>query len=124
MDFLKEYADVVKQLNELNVRKSELEERIKEHVTEHGAVTAYGFQCAYKTGRVTIDHESAVNATIEQANAEGDVDKVTTLKSLIEQHSVTKTTTSWAKVTGAMKIDVKPFTKQGELTFTITQTEK
>jgi hypothetical protein len=124
MDYLKEYADVVKQLNELNARKSELEGRIKEHVNEHGAVTAYGFECAYKAGRATTNHELAVTTNIEQAEAVGDTAKVTTLKSLIEQHSITKTTTSWAKVTGAMKIDIKPFTQQGDSTFTITQKEK
>ena len=111
MELLKELSDINDSLAALTTRKTEIEAEVKSAVDRTGApVSAYGLIARYKAGRKSTDHEAAAKA----AGVPQD---------LVNRHSKTKVTVAWAKVTKDAKVDIAPYTIEGDPVFAIEAIE-
>ncbi len=133
LDRLDRYAELKKQLNEIQAQAAlqsapilselaEIENALHDHVKATGSIAAgYGYLARIKSGRKSTDHEAAFNAKMAECIEHQMHGLGSQLNELKEKFSTTKVTVAWAKVTAAAKIDVEPFTVEGEPIFVIEE---
>ena len=91
----------------INAEIAAIRTEIKESAEGGEDVTAAGYRVYWKPGSKSTEHEKAAMAANVSAEI---IKKYTTIK---------EPSIAWAKVTKEAKVDVKPFTTQGDPIFTI-----
>jgi hypothetical protein len=104
---LDRYARLKSELAEIQNELEEIEAQLRLQVETSGEVAGFGFRAYMKPGRKSTNHEAA-------AHENGAWD------SLIEKHSKTKVTVSWAKVTAEMGLkNLSEYTTEGQPAFVV-----
>jgi hypothetical protein len=97
------------QAHELAQARKAILAELEKAVAPGETVAFAGYQCLWKPGRKSTDHESAAKAAHVP-------------ESIIEAHSTTKTTVAWAKVTKDAKVPkavLEQFTTEGAPSFVV-----
>lgn len=104
---MQRYAQLKNELAKIQNELAEIEAALKAEVLESGEIAGFGFRAYMKPGRKSINHQKA-------ARENG------AWESLIEKHSKTKVTVSWAKITQEMGIkNLDDYTNQGNPVFVV-----
>lgn len=104
---LQRYAQLRSELAEIQNELSEIESELKQRAEETGEIAGFGFRAYFKPGRKSTNHEAA-------AKAHGVWDD------LIEKHSKTKVTVSWAAITKEMGVkNLDEYTTQSDPVFVV-----
>lgn len=115
---LERYAELKTQQAEIEKELAEIEKELADWA-KSGPVALCGWIARWKPGRKSTNHEAAFNAKMEECVEHQMHGIGSQLNELKEKFSTTKVTVAWAKVTAAAKIDVEPFTTEGESVFVI-----
>jgi len=109
MTQIERYAQLAGELAEIENEMTQIEMALRTEVNSTGEVMYGGGYVAYmKHGRNSTDHEAAAKSANVPA-------------SIIQKYSTVKTIVAWAKVTKEAKVNIEPFTVQGDPVFVIEQ---